>query len=61
VYRGSFVEYEILAGGRTIKANVVNPKGRAVFQPGARVSVGFAPEEIILVPGNFGAGTVRYP
>jgi iron(III) transport system ATP-binding protein len=52
VYRGSFVEYEILAGTRTIKANVVNPKGKTVFQHGARVSVGFAPEDIILVPGN---------
>jgi iron(III) transport system ATP-binding protein len=52
VYRGSFVEYEILAGTRTIKANVVNPKGKTVFQHGARVSVGFAPEDIILVPGS---------
>jgi ABC-type Fe3+/spermidine/putrescine transport system ATPase subunit len=55
VYRGSFVEYEIRAGARTIKANVVNPKGKAVFQNGARVSVGFTPEDIILVPGNCGA------
>jgi iron(III) transport system ATP-binding protein len=54
-YRGSFVEYEILAGGRTIKANVVNPKGKVVFQHGERVSVGFAPEDITLVPGNSGA------
>jgi len=52
VYRGSFVEYEIVAGAQTVKANVVNPKGKAAFQPGARVSVGFAPEDIILVPGN---------
>ena len=52
VYRGSFVEYEILAGTRTIKANVVNPKGKTVFQHGARGSGGFAPEDIILVPGN---------
>lgn len=55
VYRGSFVEYEILAGTRTIKANVVNPKGKTVFQHGARVSVGFAPEDIILVPGSCAA------
>ena len=55
VYRGSFVEYEILTGTRTIKANVVNPKGKTVFQHGARVSVGFAPEDIILVPGSCAA------
>ena len=51
-YRGSFVEYEIVAGARTIKATAVNPKGKAVFQHGERVSVGFAPEDITLVPGN---------
>jgi len=30
----------------------VSPKGKAVFQHGERVSVGFAPEDITLVPGN---------
>jgi iron(III) transport system ATP-binding protein len=51
-YRGSLVEYEILTGGKAIKANVVNPKGKPVFQRGDRVSVQFAPEDVILVRGN---------
>jgi spermidine/putrescine ABC transporter ATP-binding subunit len=52
VYRGALVEYEILTGSRTLKANVVNPKGKPAFQRGERVSVRFAPEDMILVPGN---------
>ena len=51
-YRGSVVEYEILARGRAIKVNVVNPKGKPAFQRGERVSVQFAPEDLILVPDN---------
>ncbi len=52
VYRGALVEYEILSGNRTIRANVVNPKGKPVFQHGERVAARFAPEDMILVPGN---------
>ena len=52
VYRGALIEYEILIGGRTIKANVVNPKGKLAFQYGERVTVRFVAEDVILVPGN---------
>lgn len=51
-YRGSLIEYEIQTGGRVIKANIINPKGKSVFPHGERVSVRFAPEDMILVPGN---------
>ena len=48
-YQGSFVEYEIEAGGRPIKANVINPKGKRLFQRGEEVAVVFDPKEVALV------------
>lgn len=45
-YQGSFVEYEIEARGKPIKANVSNPKGKSLFQPGDEVALLFAPEDV---------------
>jgi len=51
-YQGSLVEYEILALGRTLKARVTNPKGKPLFQRGEQVTLLFAPEDVVLVPGS---------
>jgi len=48
-YQGSFLEYEIEAGGKAIKANVTNPKGKPLFQRGDEVALVFAPEDVGLV------------
>jgi ABC-type Fe3+/spermidine/putrescine transport system ATPase subunit len=51
-YQGSFVEYEIEAYGRPIKANVVNPKGRRLFQRGDEVAVVFDAESVGVIRGS---------
>jgi ABC-type Fe3+/spermidine/putrescine transport system ATPase subunit len=51
-YRGSLVEYEIAAGDRTVKAHVVNPKGKPLFERSQRVCLRFAPEDVTLVTGD---------
>ncbi len=51
-YQGSFVEYEIEAHRRPIKANVVNPKGRRLFQRGDEVAVVFDPESVGVIRGG---------
>jgi len=48
-YQGSFVEYEIEAGGRPIKANIINPKGKRLFQRGEEVAAVFDPKDVALV------------
>ena len=48
-YRGSLIEYEVRTAGGAIRANVVNPKDKPVFQRGDRVSVRFAPDDMLLV------------
>jgi spermidine/putrescine ABC transporter ATP-binding subunit len=53
-YQGSFIEYELVALDRTVRAHVMNPKGKPIFQRGEQVSVCFAPEDVILLHGNFG-------
>ncbi|MEK6600243.1 MAG: TOBE domain-containing protein, partial [Candidatus Binatota bacterium] len=45
-YQGSFVEYEIEAQGRPIKANVINPKEKRLFRRGEEVSLIFDPEDV---------------
>ena len=45
-YQGSLVEYEIDGRGKAIKANVINPKGKALFQRGDEVALLFAPEDV---------------
>ena len=51
-YRGSLVEYEIAAGDQAIKAHVVNPKGKPLFERNQRVCLRFAPEDVTLVTGD---------
>ncbi|MGH7775119.1 MAG: ABC transporter ATP-binding protein [Candidatus Binatia bacterium] len=48
-YQGSFVEYEIEACGKPIKANVINPKGKPLFERGDEVALVFAPEDVGVV------------
>jgi iron(III) transport system ATP-binding protein len=51
-YRGSLVEYEIAAGDHVIKAHVVNPKGKPLFERNQRVCLRFAPEDVTLIAGD---------
>jgi iron(III) transport system ATP-binding protein len=51
-YRGSFVEYEIAAGAQAVKAHIVNPKGKPLFEQNQRVSLRFAAEDVTLVTGE---------
>jgi spermidine/putrescine ABC transporter ATP-binding subunit len=48
-FQGSYIEYEIQAGGKPIKANVMNPKGKPLFQRGDEVEMVFAPEDVGVV------------
>jgi ABC-type molybdate transport system ATPase subunit len=49
VYQGSLVEYEIECAGRSIKANVINPKGKPLFHRGDEVAIVFAPEDVLVI------------
>jgi iron(III) transport system ATP-binding protein len=51
-YRGSLIEYEIAAGDHVIKAHIVNPKGKPLFERNQRVCLRFAPEDVTLVTGD---------
>jgi iron(III) transport system ATP-binding protein len=51
-YRGSLIEYEIAAGDHVIKAHIVNPKGKTLFERNQRVCLRFAPEDVTLVTGD---------
>jgi iron(III) transport system ATP-binding protein len=51
-YRGSLIEYEIAAGDHVIKAHVVNPKGKPLFERNQPVCLRFAPEDVTLVKGD---------
>jgi iron(III) transport system ATP-binding protein len=51
-YRGSLIEYEIAAGDHVIKAHVVNPKGKPLFERNQPVCISFAPEDVTLVNGD---------
>jgi ABC-type Fe3+/spermidine/putrescine transport system ATPase subunit len=48
-YQGSIVEYEIAVGNRSIKAHMVNPKGKPMFQSGEAVAVVFSPDDVVIV------------
>ncbi len=52
-YQGVSVEYEIEAGGKAIKTNVTNPKGKRLFQRGDEVTMVFDPEDVGVVRGEF--------
>jgi ABC-type Fe3+/spermidine/putrescine transport system ATPase subunit len=51
-YRGSLIEYEIAAGDHIIKAHVVNPKGKPLFERNQPVCLRFAPDDVTLVNGD---------
>ena len=51
-YRGSLIEYEIAAGDHVIKAHVVNPKGKLLFERNQPVYLRFAPEDVTFVNGD---------
>jgi spermidine/putrescine ABC transporter ATP-binding subunit len=51
-YQGSLIEYEIEACGRSIRANVINPKGKPLFRPGDEVALIFTPEDVGVVSGG---------
>jgi spermidine/putrescine ABC transporter ATP-binding subunit len=50
-YQGSFVEYEIEVSGKSVKANVINPKGKLLFRRGEEVAVIFALEDVAVIKG----------
>ncbi|MBI4525232.1 MAG: ABC transporter ATP-binding protein [Deltaproteobacteria bacterium] len=45
-YQGSLVEYDIEAAGRSIRANLINPKRKQLFQRGDEVALVFLPEDV---------------
>jgi iron(III) transport system ATP-binding protein len=49
-YQGAFVEYEIAALGKALKARVTNPKEKYQFKTGDEVALTFAPADILVVP-----------
>jgi ABC-type Fe3+/spermidine/putrescine transport system ATPase subunit len=51
-YRGSLIEYEIAAGDHVVKAHIVNPKGKPLFERNQSVCLRFAPEDVTLVNGD---------
>lgn len=51
-YQGSYVEYEVTALGKALKAYAANPKGKALFQAGDQVALTFAAEDVVIVPGD---------
>jgi iron(III) transport system ATP-binding protein len=50
-YQGSHIEYEISALGKALKAYAANPKGKPPLQAGNEVTLTFAPEDVVIVPG----------
>ena len=45
-YQGSSVEYEVDIQGKSIRAHVVNPKGKNIFNRGDEVAVVFYPRDV---------------
>jgi iron(III) transport system ATP-binding protein len=45
-YQGSSVEYEVDLQGKSIRAHVVNPKGKILFSRGDEVAVVFDPKDV---------------
>ena len=48
-YQGSLVEYEIESAGRIIRVNVINPKGKRLFQRGDEATLAFAAEDVGII------------
>ena len=51
-YAGGSIEYEIAALGRALKARTINPKGKPQYQRDDEVVVGFANEDVMIVPAR---------
>jgi spermidine/putrescine ABC transporter ATP-binding subunit len=50
-YIGSLVQYEVeVFKGKRVKVNVVNPRKKALFQEGEKVSLTFSSEDIVPIP-----------
>ncbi|MGH7835914.1 MAG: ABC transporter ATP-binding protein, partial [Candidatus Binatia bacterium] len=49
-YQGSLVEYEIESAGRIMRVNVINPKGKRLFQRGDETALIFAAEDVGIIP-----------
>jgi iron(III) transport system ATP-binding protein len=45
-FQGSAVQYEVEVGDSLLRAIVLNPKGKRLFQRGDRVAVIFAPDDV---------------
>ena len=48
-YQGALVEYEIESAGRIIRVNVINPKGKHLFQRGDETAITFAAEDVGII------------
>jgi len=55
-YQGAFVEYEVAAAGRMLKARVANSKGKTLPQRGEEVTLSFAPDTIRCLARRSDAG-----
>jgi spermidine/putrescine ABC transporter ATP-binding subunit len=51
-YQGSAVDYEVDVQGKSLRARVINPKGKALFNRGDDVIVVFDPKDIGWVAGG---------
>jgi spermidine/putrescine ABC transporter ATP-binding subunit len=51
-YQGSAVDYEVDVQGKSLRAHVINPKGKALFNRGDDVIVVFDPKDIGWVAGG---------
>ncbi len=50
-YLGSSVQYEVeVEGGKKVKANVVNPRKKAIFEEGEKVILTFSSEDVVPIP-----------
>ncbi len=50
-YIGSLVQYDVeVFKEKRVKVNVVNPRKKALFKEGERVSLTFSPEDIVPIP-----------
>jgi spermidine/putrescine ABC transporter ATP-binding subunit len=52
-YIGSLVQYEVeVFKGKTVKVNVVNPRKKALFREGEKVSLTFSSEDFVPIPAE---------
>jgi len=48
-YQGAFVEYEIAALGKNLKARIANPKGKPLYDRGDAIAFTFAASDVTLI------------